>query len=117
MLWDMSNELGQTEKNGSLDSLFLPSLEFSIFATGPLGVLVSLLLVDIGLTFNADVSLTSQVNTSYNIAAFVFALLMEVLSVRFKHKTPQACAYACCSLGAFGKSMLISDKSCTLFSS
>jgi len=84
MLWDMCNELGQTEKNGSL---FLPSVAFSYFATGPLGVLVSLLLVDIGLTFNADVSLMSQINTSYNIAAFVFALLMGVLSVRFGRKT------------------------------
>lgn len=80
----MGNELGQTEKNGRL---FLPSLAFSYFATGPLGVLVSLLLVDIGLTFNADVSLTSQVNTSYSITAFVFALLMGVLSVRFRRKT------------------------------
>jgi predicted MFS family arabinose efflux permease len=80
----MGNELGQTEKNGSL---FLPSLAFSYFATGPLGVLVSLLLVDIGLTFNADVSLMSQVNTSYSMTAFVFALLMGVLSVRFRRKT------------------------------
>ena len=80
----MCNELGQTENNGSL---FLPSVAFSYFATGPLGVLVSLLLVDIGLTFNADVSLMSQINTSYNIAAFVFALLMGVLSVRFGRKT------------------------------
>jgi len=83
----MSDELRQTQKNGPPGSLLLPSLAFSYFATGPLGVLVSLLLVDIGLTFNADVSLTSQVNTSYNIAAFAFALLMGVLSVRFKHKT------------------------------
>lgn len=83
----MSNELGPAEKNGSLGGLFLPLLAFSYFATGLLGVLVSLLLVDIGLTFNADVSLMSQVNTSYNIAGFVFALLMGVLSVRFKHKT------------------------------
>ena len=84
MPWDMGNELSQTEKNGSL---FLPSVAFSYFATGPLGVLVSLLLVDIGLTFNADVSLTSQVNTSYSIAGFAFALLMGVLSVRFRRKT------------------------------
>jgi len=48
---------------------------------------VSLLLVDIGSTFNASVSVMSQINTSYNIAAFVFALLMGVLSVRFRHKT------------------------------
>jgi predicted MFS family arabinose efflux permease len=87
MLWGMSNELGPAEKNGSLGGLFLPLLAFSYFATGLLGVLVSLLLVDIGLTFNTDVSLMSQVNTSYNIAGFVFALLMGVLSVRFKHKT------------------------------
>jgi predicted MFS family arabinose efflux permease len=48
---------------------------------------VSLLLVDIGSTFNASVSVMSQINTSYNMAAFVFALLMGVLSVRFRHKT------------------------------
>ena len=83
----MSNELGPAEKNGSLGGLFLPLLAFSYFATGLLGVLVSLLLVDIGLTFNTDVSLMSQVNTSYNIAGYVFALLMGVLSIRFKHKT------------------------------
>jgi predicted MFS family arabinose efflux permease len=52
-----------------------------------LAVLVSLLLVDIGSTFNASVSVMSQINTSYNMAAFVFALLMGVLSVRFRHKT------------------------------
>lgn len=48
---------------------------------------MSLLLVDIGNTFNASVSIMSQINTSYNVAAFVFALLMGVLSVRFRHKT------------------------------
>lgn len=48
---------------------------------------MSLLLVDIGSTFNASVSVMSQINTSYSIAAFVFALLMGILSVRFKHKT------------------------------
>jgi predicted MFS family arabinose efflux permease len=83
----MGDKTSQIDKKDSLGRLFLPSLVISYFSTGPLGVLVSLLLVDIGGTFNASVSVMSQINTSYNIAAFVFALLMGVLSVRFRHKT------------------------------
>jgi predicted MFS family arabinose efflux permease len=83
----MGDKTSQIDKKDSLGGLFLPSLVVSYFSTGPLGVLVSLLLVDIGSTFKASVSVMSQINTSYNIAAFVFALLMGVLTVRFKHKT------------------------------
>jgi len=75
------------EEKGSVERLFLPSLVFSYFATSPLAVLVSLLLIDIGNTFNVSVGVMGQINTLYSIVAVVFALLMGVLSVRFKHKS------------------------------
>jgi predicted MFS family arabinose efflux permease len=103
MLSVMGDDLGQTEeKKGSPGRFLLPALAFSYFSTGPLGVLVSLLLVDIGLTFNADVSLTSQTNTAYAIAASVFALLMGVLSVRFRQKTLLIVGLLLASVSAFG---------------
>jgi predicted MFS family arabinose efflux permease len=67
--------------------LFLPSLVVSSFASGPITVLAALLLIDIGITFNTPVGVTGQISTAYSIAAFVFALLTGVLSVRFKHKS------------------------------
>jgi len=78
--------LGDEEKS-SLETLFLPSLFFSYFATSPLAVLVSLLLIDIGNTFNVSVGVMGQVNTLYSVVAVVFALLMSILSVRFGHKS------------------------------
>jgi len=67
--------------------LFLPSLAMSYFTTGPLGVLAALLLVDIADTFKVTVGVMGQINTPYSIVAVVFALLMGILSVRFKHKS------------------------------
>jgi len=67
--------------------LFLPSLAFSYFATGTLGVLVSLLLIDIGETFSVSEGVMGQINTLYSIVAVVIALLMGILSLRFKHKS------------------------------
>jgi len=64
----------------------LPSLVVSGFATGPITVLVALLLIDIGKTFSTDVGMTGQINTTYSLAAFTFALLTGALSIRFKHK-------------------------------
>jgi len=67
--------------------LFLPSLVISYFATGPLAVSVALFLIDIGNTFNVSVGVMGQINTPYSVVAFVFALFMGILSVRFKHKS------------------------------
>jgi len=57
------------------------------FSSSPIAVLAALLLVDIGNTFNTSVGITGQTNTVYSIAAFAFALLTGVLSVRFSHKS------------------------------
>ena len=83
----MDGNLGHAEEKSSPGRLFLPSLAFSYFATGPLGVLVSLLLIDIGKTFSVSEGVMGQINTLYSIVAVVFALLMGILSIRFKPKS------------------------------
>jgi len=83
----VSDDLGHAEEEGYLRRLFLPSLAFSYFASGPLGVLIALLLIDIGKTFNVSVGVMGQINTPYSIVAVIFALLMGILSVRFEHKS------------------------------
>jgi len=67
--------------------MFLPSLVAASFASGPISVLTALLLIDIGNTFNTSVGITGQINTSYSAAAFVSAILMGALSIKFKHKS------------------------------
>ena len=83
----MDDNLGHAEEKSSPGRLFLPSLAFSYFATGPLGVLISLLLIDIGETFGVSEGVMGQINTLYSIVAVVFALLMGILSIRFKPKS------------------------------
>ena len=87
--------------------LFVPSLAFSVFATGKLDVLASLFLVDIAVTFfgTADrtaVGAASQIVALSSIAAIVFGLLNGILSVRSKHKTLLIFGSLCIVIGALG---------------
>ena len=82
--------------------LFLFSLIVSNFAAGALPLLVSLLLIDIGDTFNTSVGVTGQVNTTYSVAAVIFALLMGAFSVRFKHKSLLLTGLLLISVSALG---------------
>jgi DHA1 family inner membrane transport protein len=83
----MDDDSGRVGEKSARRRLFLPSIAFSYFATGPLGVVVSLLLIDIGETFGVSEGVMGQINTFYSIVAVVFALLMGILSLRFKHKS------------------------------
>jgi len=83
----VGDDLGHAEEKVYHGRLFLPSLAFSYFASGPLGVLIALLLIDIGNTFSVSVGVMGQINTPYSIVAVIFALLMGILSVRFEHKS------------------------------
>jgi predicted MFS family arabinose efflux permease len=65
----------------------LPALVMSSFATGPIALLASLLLVDIGNTFNTSVGVAGQLNTVYSVAALAMALLTGVLSTKFRHRS------------------------------
>ena len=92
----------KSESEASLGRLFLPSLTVSSFAVGPLSVWAALLLIDIGYSLNTSVGVTGQINTSYSIAAFIFALLMGVLSIRFKHKSLLLVGLALIGVSALG---------------
>ena len=82
----MGEKTATGDENASHGRLFLPSLVFSNFSTGALPLLVSLLLIDIGATFNLSEGVTGQMSTSYYGAAVVFALLMGALSIRYGHR-------------------------------
>jgi MFS family permease len=71
----------------SAGKFVLPSLVFSIFATYPSSVVTSLLLIEIGLSFGYPVGVMAQMRTLSFGVAFLSALLMGALSVRFKPKT------------------------------
>ena len=76
-----------SEEKPSSGRLILPSLVISRFATGCPGILTGLLLIDIGLTFGCSVGIMGQIRTASSIVGVISALIMGVLSIRFKHKT------------------------------
>jgi predicted MFS family arabinose efflux permease len=98
----MDDNLGHVEEKSARGRLFLPSIAFSYFAAGPLGVVVSLLLIDIGETFGVSEGVMGQINTLYSIVAVVFALLMGILSLRFKHKSLLLMGLLFISISALG---------------
>ena len=83
----MDEESSQTEETRSVGWLFLPSIVLSRLATMPPGIIMTLLLIEIGLTFGLPVGVTGQIGTAGSIAAFLSALLMGLLSVRFRHRS------------------------------
>lgn len=76
-----------SEEKVSPGRMFLPSLTMASFALGPIAVVASLLLYDMAETFSVNVAVMGQISTLSSVVAVVFAVLMGVLSVRFKHKS------------------------------
>lgn len=81
----MTDDPSHTEK-GSSGRLVLQSLGVSRFAMACPGILTGLLLIDIGLTFGCPVGIMGQIRTASSIVGVISALVMGVLSVRFRHK-------------------------------
>jgi MFS family permease len=73
--------------DGKRDRWVLSSLILSIFATYPNSVVSTLLLVEIGLSFNQPVGLMAQMRTLGFVVGFLSAIAMGALSIRFKPKT------------------------------
>ena len=67
--------------------LLLPSLAFSYFAVVPPGVVLGLLLLDIGRDFGYSVGVMGQLRTTASLITALSALFMGVWSIRFKHRT------------------------------
>jgi DHA1 family inner membrane transport protein len=91
-----------TEGNRSPGKLILPALVISRFATQPPGLLVGLLLVEIGLAFGTSVGVAGQIRSVSYFVSVIFALFMGVLSVRFKHKSLLVIGLLSLSLSALG---------------
>lgn len=87
LLHNASNAESATEAGHSYSWLFLPSLAISYFATSPIGIVTGLFLLKMAETFSVDRGFMGQINTFSSIVSVVFALLMGVLSVRFRHKS------------------------------
>ena len=82
----MDDWTNQSEGKDPVGRLFLPSLIISRFATQPVSVILSLLLIEIGQSFGLPVGVTGQISTVRSSTAFVSSMLMGALSVRYKHK-------------------------------
>jgi predicted MFS family arabinose efflux permease len=77
----------KTKTNGKSRQMILPSIVFSRFATMPPGFLTGLLLIDIGNSFGLAVGVTGQIRTAASIVGVLSALLISVLSLRFRPKS------------------------------
>jgi DHA1 family inner membrane transport protein len=74
------------------------------FATQPSGLITGLLLIEIGLTFNVPVGLAGQIRAFSSLIGLIFALLMGILSVKYKQKTlllTGLLAYIACAIGIY----------------
>lgn len=86
----MSTEAPAPEKEPPR-RLFLPSLAIAVFSVYLSNVIITLLSVDIATTFfgsanAAAVGAVSQLSTFNAAAEVVFALLLSILAIRFRHK-------------------------------
>jgi DHA1 family inner membrane transport protein len=79
------DDSGVTEGPG-VGRLVLPSLVVTRLALGVPYLAMSLLLIEIGATFGLSVGAAGQISTISSVVAFVGALLMGFLSMRFRHK-------------------------------
>ena len=79
-------------------------LFLSSFAVRPPNILTGLLLIDIGLTFGCSIGVIGQIRTASSIAAFISAILMGALSVRFRHRSLLLIGLLFISISALGSS-------------
>jgi predicted MFS family arabinose efflux permease len=81
--------MGDAETKGAVGPgrMVLPSLVLSRFATMPPGIIIGLLLIDIGETFGQTVGVTGQISTAASVVGVLSALLISALSIRFKPKS------------------------------
>ena len=70
----------------SYPRLIVPSMVLSRFVIQSPQVLFGLLLIDIGVSFGLPVGIMGQIMTAYSFSGFIMAVLMGILSVKFRHK-------------------------------
>jgi predicted MFS family arabinose efflux permease len=85
-----------------IDRFILPSLAIARFATSPPNITSGLLLVDIASTFGQPVGIMGQMRTTSSTLSMIAALVMAVLSIRFKHKSLLLAGLGFITLSAIG---------------
>jgi len=81
----MKDETSTPEKSG-MNWRVLLSLIISRLAIRPHGILMSILLVDVAYSFGVPVGVMSQIRSTASIVSMGFALIMGVLSLRYRAK-------------------------------
>jgi predicted MFS family arabinose efflux permease len=71
----------------SISKLIIPSLFVATYAAQIGGIITSLLLIDIGETFNLSVGVAGQLKTVSSGIAVIFSIIMGIISIRYNHKT------------------------------
>ena len=101
LMLGMSEE-ASSPKTQSLRSPFFLALLIAFFASSLIGVVVPLSLIGIAATYEISIGTSSQISAVSSAVGVFFALLMCVLSVRFKHKSLLLFGISCISLSALG---------------
>jgi len=73
------NEIKKGEK------LFLPALFSSRFTTAPPRTLISLLLIEIGITFGLQVGIVGQISAVNSLVMLIASFIVSLLSVKYNH--------------------------------
>ncbi len=81
----MGKEPTAKEREGT-GKFFVPSLFMSRFTGNPPSTLLSLLLIEIGLTFGLQVGVVGQISAANSFVALIASFIMGALSVKFSHK-------------------------------
>jgi predicted MFS family arabinose efflux permease len=81
----MNKETNASGQKGT-GKFFLPSLFMSRFTLNPPSTLLSLLMIEIGLTFGLQVGIVGQISAVTSLVALIASFLMGALSVKFNHK-------------------------------
>lgn len=87
-MWQsLTNEEESPQNIRAVRRLVLPALVMSRFSNQGPSILTSLLLVDMGLSFGVSVGIMGQIMTAAGAIGIVSALLMGILSLRFRHRS------------------------------
>jgi len=90
------------QEKSAKDRLLLPVLAIARFAVSPPNIASGLLLIDIASTFGQPVGVMGQMRTTSSTLSMIAALVMAVLSVRFRHKSLLLTGLGLIALSAFG---------------
>lgn len=97
----MKDNLSLSEKS-TKGRFLLPALAIARFAVSPPNIASGLLLIEIATTFGQPVGVMGQMRTTASTLSMIAALIMTILSVRFRKKSLLLTGLGCITLSALG---------------